>query len=76
MVAKCEGERVSAFMTKLSFALRVPRAVSETDLGIIEAMIEIGADDKEISEQFGYSLPVIEKVRINQNTSPYRVLAS
>lgn len=62
-----------AFFAKMGAALRVMPILSETDHGIIEAMIEIGAGVNEIAETFGYPLNLIEQVKATQPMSPFRV---
>lgn len=62
-----------AFFAKMGAALRVMPTLSETDHGIIEAMIEIGDEVAEISETFGYPLNLIEQVKATQPMSPFRV---
>ena len=67
---------MSVIIERINGAFGGRPAVSETDVGIIEAMIEIGADNPEIAKKFGYSLDAIETVRADQRSSPYRVLSS
>ncbi|RYG57260.1 MAG: hypothetical protein EON56_02785 [Alphaproteobacteria bacterium] len=67
---------MSAIIERINVAFGGRSAVSETDIGIMEAMIEIGATSTEIRAQFGYSLEAIEAVRLTQRSSPYRILAS
>ncbi|RYG97348.1 MAG: hypothetical protein EON58_09980 [Alphaproteobacteria bacterium] len=62
-----------AFLAKIGAAMRVMPTLSETDHGIIEAMIEIGAEVNEIAETFGYPLNLIEQVKATQPMSPFRV---
>jgi crotonobetainyl-CoA:carnitine CoA-transferase CaiB-like acyl-CoA transferase len=64
---------MAAFFQKIVSAMGGRPAISDIDRGIIEAMIEIGADAKEIFETFGYSVETIEEVKATQSTSPYRI---
>ena len=67
---------MAAFFEKIVSAMGGGSTISEIDRGIIEAMIEIGAETAEIAETFGYSVEIIEAVRATQPTSPYRIPAS
>jgi crotonobetainyl-CoA:carnitine CoA-transferase CaiB-like acyl-CoA transferase len=64
---------LSALIEEIASAFGATRALSDTDLGIIEAMIEIGASTSEIVETFGYSHEEVEDVRAKQAASTYRV---
>jgi hypothetical protein len=62
-----------SFLEKIVGAMGGTPFVSETDRGIIEAMIEIGADTTEIAATFSYAPETIELVRSTQSLSPFRI---
>ena len=64
---------MSALLGKIAGAIAGAPSISETDRGIIEAMIEIGAETAEIAETFGYEPEIIDLIRSTQPLSPYRV---
>jgi hypothetical protein len=64
-----------ALLQKIGQTIGLGSSISETDRGIIEAMIEIGADADEIATTFGYSSEVIALVQSKQSTSPYRIIS-